>query len=76
MSQQVASGLVEQMDRHQVVIYLAAMAAGGLLGWLVSAAGSLLQHAINRDCTKNGSVSHSVVTECAAIREGCGGEIG
>jgi ACR3 family arsenite transporter len=40
-------GLVERMEYHQVAIYLAAMAAGGLLGWLAPAAGPGLEHAIN-----------------------------
>ncbi|WP_188296975.1 arsenic resistance protein [Streptomyces sp. CBMA156] len=35
------------MEHHQVVIYLAAMAAGGLLGWLAPSAGPGLEHAIN-----------------------------
>ncbi|MFF6779112.1 bile acid:sodium symporter [Streptomyces sp. NPDC012637] len=35
------------MDDHQVAIYLAAMAAGGLLGRLAPAAGPGLEHAIN-----------------------------
>ncbi|MFF0539885.1 arsenic resistance protein [Streptomyces coelicoflavus] len=35
------------MEHHQVAIYLAAMAAGGLLGWLAPAAGPGLEHAIN-----------------------------
>ncbi|MFJ7070586.1 bile acid:sodium symporter [Streptomyces sp. NPDC101115] len=35
------------MDDHQVVIYLAAMAAGGLLGRLAPAAGPGLEHAVN-----------------------------
>lgn len=47
MSQQGPQGLVERMEHHQVAIYLAAMAAGGLLGWLVPAAGPGLEHAIN-----------------------------
>lgn len=47
MSQQGPQGLVERMEHHQVAIYLAAMAAGGLLGWLAPAAGPGLEHAIN-----------------------------
>jgi ACR3 family arsenite transporter len=47
VSQQGPQGLVERMERHQVAIYLAAMAAGGLLGWLAPAAGPGLEHAIN-----------------------------
>ncbi|MEU8413812.1 bile acid:sodium symporter [Amycolatopsis japonica] len=35
------------MEQHQVVVYLAAMVAGGLLGWLWPAAGPGLEHAIN-----------------------------
>ncbi|UUV36342.1 bile acid:sodium symporter [Amycolatopsis roodepoortensis] len=35
------------MEHHQVPIYLAAMAAGGLLGWALPAAGPGLEHAIN-----------------------------
>ncbi|MEU9852372.1 bile acid:sodium symporter [Streptomyces sp. NPDC047974] len=35
------------MEDHQVAIYLGAMAAGGLLGWLAPAAGPGLEHAIN-----------------------------
>ncbi|MFC9679032.1 arsenic resistance protein [Streptomyces sp. NPDC056948] len=35
------------MEHHQVAIYLAAMAAGGLLGWLAPDAGPGLEHAIN-----------------------------
>lgn len=46
MAQQ-PQGLVERMERHQVVVYLAAMVAGGLLGWAWSAAGPGLAHAIN-----------------------------
>lgn len=40
-------GLVDRMEHHQVAIYLVAMAAGGLLGWALPAAGPGLQHAIN-----------------------------
>ncbi|WP_258907966.1 arsenic resistance protein [Actinokineospora sp. UTMC 2448] len=35
------------MEHHQIAIYLAAMAAGGLLGWALPAAGPGLAHAIN-----------------------------
>ncbi|MFI8893479.1 arsenic resistance protein [Streptomyces paradoxus] len=35
------------MEHHQVAIYLGAMAAGGLLGWLAPQAGPALEHAIN-----------------------------
>lgn len=47
MSQQGPQGLVERMEHHQVVIYLAAMAAGGLLGWTAPGLGPGLEHAIN-----------------------------
>ncbi|GGS35888.1 arsenic resistance protein [Actinokineospora fastidiosa] len=39
--------MVERMEHHQIAIYLAAMAAGGLLGWALPAAGPGLAHAIN-----------------------------
>ncbi|MFD2473378.1 bile acid:sodium symporter [Amycolatopsis silviterrae] len=35
------------MERHQVAIYLAALAAGALVGWLAPAAGPALEPAIN-----------------------------
>ncbi|MFD4973209.1 arsenic resistance protein [Streptomyces sp. NPDC058424] len=35
------------MEHHQVAIYLAAMAAGALFGWVAPAAGPGLEHAIN-----------------------------
>ncbi|MEV7869478.1 bile acid:sodium symporter [Streptomyces sp. NPDC088124] len=35
------------MEHHQVAIYLAAMAAGGLIGWAVPGLGPGLEHAIN-----------------------------
>ncbi|WP_405624096.1 bile acid:sodium symporter [Streptomyces sp. NBC_00076] len=35
------------MEHHQVAIYLAAMAVGGLLGWLAPVVGPGLEHAIN-----------------------------
>ncbi|WP_031478100.1 arsenic resistance protein [Streptomyces bicolor] len=35
------------MERHQVAIYLGAMAVGGLLGWSAPDAGPGLEHAIN-----------------------------
>ncbi|MEV0623457.1 bile acid:sodium symporter [Nonomuraea sp. NPDC050404] len=35
------------MERHQVPIYVAALAAGGLLGWAAPGAGTALEHAIN-----------------------------
>ncbi|MGW5054989.1 arsenic resistance protein [Actinokineospora sp. NPDC004072] len=40
-------GVVERMEHHQIAIYLAAMAVGGLLGWTLPAAGPGLAHAIN-----------------------------
>ncbi|MGW5276937.1 arsenic resistance protein [Streptomyces sp. NPDC004044] len=40
-------GLVERMEDRQVVIYLAAMAAGAALGLAAPAAGPGLEHAIN-----------------------------
>jgi hypothetical protein len=45
--QQGPQGLVERMEHHQVAVYLAAMAAGALLGWAVPSAGPGLEHAIN-----------------------------
>lgn len=45
--QQGPQGLVERMEHHQVAIYLTAMAAGALSGWLAPAAGPGLEHAIN-----------------------------
>lgn len=47
MSQRGPQGLVERMEHHQVAIYLAAMAAGVLLGWAAPAAGSGLEQAIS-----------------------------
>ncbi len=47
MSQQGPQGLVERMEHHQVAIYLAAMAAGALLGWAAPGLGPGLEHAIN-----------------------------
>jgi ACR3 family arsenite transporter len=35
------------MERHQVAIYLAAIAVGGLVGWAAPGAGPGLEHAIN-----------------------------
>ncbi|WP_407566265.1 arsenic resistance protein [Streptomyces sp. 184] len=35
------------MERHQVAVYLGALAAGGLVGWVAPAAGPGLEHAIN-----------------------------
>ncbi|EMF52985.1 arsenic resistance protein [Streptomyces sp. SID5476] len=47
MSQKGPQGLVERMEHHQVAIYLAAMAVGGLLGRLAPVVGPGLEHAIN-----------------------------
>ncbi|MFJ4774182.1 arsenic resistance protein [Streptomyces uncialis] len=46
MSQE-RSGPVERMERHQIAVYLGAMAAGALTGWAAPAAGPGLEHAIN-----------------------------
>ncbi|MEU0687514.1 arsenic resistance protein [Streptomyces uncialis] len=46
MSQE-RSGPVERMERHQIAVYLGAMAAGALIGWAAPAAGPRLEHAIN-----------------------------
>ncbi|WP_093590889.1 arsenic resistance protein [Lentzea waywayandensis] len=35
------------MERHQVAVYLGALAAGGAAGWAAPGAGPLLEHAIN-----------------------------
>lgn len=40
-------GFVAGMERHQVVVYLGALAAGGVAGWAAPGAGTLLEHAIN-----------------------------
>ncbi|GAA1503016.1 arsenic resistance protein [Sphaerisporangium rubeum] len=40
-------GLVAAMERHQVAVYLGALAAGALIGWASPAAGPILEHAIN-----------------------------
>ena len=42
-----AHGLVAAMERHQVAVYVAAMATGALVGWTVPAVGPGLEHAIN-----------------------------
>ncbi len=42
-----SSGLVEAMERHQIVIYLGALVTGGLVGWAAPDAGPGLEHAIN-----------------------------
>lgn len=47
VSQQGPQGLVERIEHHQVAIYLAATAAGALLGWTAPAAGPGLEHAIS-----------------------------
>jgi ACR3 family arsenite efflux pump ArsB len=47
VQQQESKGPAEWMENRQVAIYLAAMAAGGLVGWLAPAAGPGLEHAIN-----------------------------
>ncbi|OAA20106.1 arsenite efflux pump ACR3-like permease [Frankia sp. EI5c] len=39
--------VVAAMERHQIAIYLAAIAAGGLLGWAAPDASPGLEHAIN-----------------------------
>ena len=39
--------VVAAMERHQVAIYLAAIAVGGLVGWAAPGAGPGLEHAIN-----------------------------
>ncbi|MDQ1013206.1 hypothetical protein QFZ82_007691 [Streptomyces sp. V4I23] len=44
--------------------------------WYSCLVGRRWQLACERVCQLNGPVSHSVVTECAAIRGGCGGEVG
>ncbi|MFH9295800.1 arsenic resistance protein [Streptomyces sp. NPDC017520] len=46
MSQE-PSGPVEQMEHHQIAVYLGAMAAGALVGWAAPSAGPGLEHAIN-----------------------------
>jgi ACR3 family arsenite efflux pump ArsB len=35
------------MERHQVAVYIGALAAGGLIGWAAPGAGQGLEHAIN-----------------------------
>lgn len=46
MSQE-SPGLVAGMERHQVGVYLGAMAAGGIVGWTAPGAGPGLEHAIS-----------------------------
>jgi ACR3 family arsenite efflux pump ArsB len=43
----VADGIVAAMERHQVAIYLAAIATGSVLGRAAPGAGPTLEHAIN-----------------------------
>jgi len=43
----VIDRVVAAMERHQVAIYLAAIAVGGLVGWAAPGAGPGLEHAIN-----------------------------
>lgn len=38
---------VAGLERHQVAVYLGALAAGGLAGWTAPGAGPVLEHAIN-----------------------------
>lgn len=40
-------GFVAGMERHQVAVYLGALAAGGVAGWTAPGAGPVLEHAIN-----------------------------
>lgn len=42
-----SSRVVTGMERHQVAIYVGALAVGGLVGWLGPGAGPGLEHAIN-----------------------------
>lgn len=42
-----SSGLVAGMERHQVAVYVGALAAGALVGWAFPGAGPGLGHAIN-----------------------------
>ncbi|OHV57288.1 arsenic resistance protein [Pseudofrankia sp. BMG5.36] len=46
MEAYVSDGVVATMERHQVAFYLAAIAAGGVVGWAVPDAGPGLEHAI------------------------------
>ncbi|AVZ72887.1 arsenic resistance protein [Streptomyces lunaelactis] len=46
MSQE-PQGLVEQMEHHQVAVYLGAMAVGAVLGWAAPDAAPTLEHAIS-----------------------------
>ncbi|GHH28294.1 bile acid:sodium symporter [Lentzea cavernae] len=40
-------GFVAGVERHQVVVYLGALAAGGVAGWAAPGAGPVLEHLIN-----------------------------
>lgn len=40
-------GLVERMEVHQVAVYVGAMAAGALVGWVAPALAPGLEHAVN-----------------------------
>lgn len=42
-----SAGPVAAMERHQVAVYLGALAAGALAGWVAPGAGPSLEHAIN-----------------------------
>ncbi|QBI56190.1 arsenic resistance protein [Streptomonospora litoralis] len=44
---QESQGLAAGMERHQVVVYVGALAAGAAVGWAAPAAGPGLEHAIN-----------------------------
>ncbi|WP_374693862.1 arsenic resistance protein [Gordonia rubripertincta] len=41
------TGVVDRLERHQVAIYLIAIAAGGAVGWAATDLGSILEHLIN-----------------------------
>lgn len=43
----LSDGPVDVMERHQVAVYLGALAVGGLLGWGAPGAGTGLEHAIS-----------------------------
>lgn len=47
MVSQLAQGLAARLERHQVAVYLGALAAGSLAGWAAPGAGPGLEHAIN-----------------------------
>lgn len=42
-----ASGPVAGMERHQVAVYVSALAVGALMGWAAPGAGPVWEHAIN-----------------------------